>query len=49
MGVTRIAAVVAVASIIILAVGVGLYDYRAGLIIVGLCGAAAGIWTLTQE
>lgn len=49
MDVTRTAAVVAVISIIILAVGVGLFDYRAGLITAGICGAAAGIWTLTQE
>ncbi len=46
---SRIAAAVVLAGVIFVAVGVGLYDYRAGLVVFGVCSAAAGIWTLTQE
>jgi hypothetical protein len=46
---SRIAAAVVIAGIVLAAVGIGLYDYRAGLVVFGVCSAAAGIWTLTQE
>jgi len=49
MGVTRVAAVLTVVCLVLLAVGVGLYDYRAGIITFGVCFSAAGIWTLNQE
>lgn len=39
----------AITGIIVFAVGVGLFDYRAGLIAFGVCCAAVGIWNLTQE
>jgi hypothetical protein len=45
----KLAAFATLTAFVLLAVGVGLYDYRAGLITAGVCFAAAGIWTLTQE
>lgn len=48
MGV-NVGAVVTAVCIVIVAVGVGLYDFRAGIITFGLLGGAIGVWNLTQE
>jgi hypothetical protein len=45
----RLAAFVVVAAVLIVSVGVGLYDYRAGIVTFGLLAGAAGVWNLTQE
>ncbi len=46
---TRIAAAVVVVGVVVAAVGVGLYDYRAGLVLFGVCCVVVGVWTLIQE
>lgn len=36
-------------GLLVVAVGVGLFDFRAGLIVFGLASAGIGIWHLTTQ
>ena len=45
----KLAALVTIVGLFVAAVGVGLYDYRAGLVLLGLAAAAVGFWTLTSQ
>lgn len=45
----RVAAWLVVGGVLLVAVGVGLYDFRAGLVLLGVSGVAVGLWNLTQE
>lgn len=44
----RIAAALVVVGIVGLAVGVGFYDWRAGVIVFSLSAGAVGIWHLKE-
>jgi len=45
----KAAAISVLVGIIVVSCGVGLYDYRAGIITFGVLAAAVGVWRLTQE
>jgi hypothetical protein len=45
----KLAAWLTITGGILITVGVGLFDYRAGLIILGLLATVVGVWRLTQE
>ena len=45
----RLAAWLTVVGVVLVAVGVGLYDFRAGLVLLGVASAGVGLWNLTQE
>lgn len=46
---TRIAALTIAFGAVLVSVGVGLYDYRAGIVLFGICLAVAGVWHLTTQ
>lgn len=45
----KVAAALVIVGVIGLAIGVGLFDYRAGIICFSLLTGAVGIWHLSQE
>lgn len=49
MGVTRLAALLVAVGVVVLSVGVGLFDWRAGVVVFGCSCVAAGVWTLIKE